>query len=169
MQIPSDFDTAIRRKYPEGVAIVIAKDPDGKHNPITLCWVMRTSLDPPMLAISIGLARHSLSAIRHAREFVVAILASDMAEDALFHGTKSGRDLDKLAAAGTKIQPATVIDSVLLADAVANFECRVEGELHTGDHVIFAGRVVAAHQSTNPEARGLYALGNDQFGGVVAR
>lgn len=168
MQIPSDFETAIRRKYPEGVAIAIAKDPEGKHNPITLCWLMRTSLDPPMLAISVGLTRHSLSAIRHAGEFVVAVVSSTMVEDALFHGSKSGRDLDKLAEAGTKTQPATVIDSVLLAEAVANFECRLEGELRTGDHVIFAGRVVAAHQSTNPEARGLYALGDEQFAGVVA-
>lgn len=53
--MPADYEAAIARKYPEGVAIAIAKDPQGKHNPITLCWLMRTSHEPPMLAISVGL------------------------------------------------------------------------------------------------------------------
>jgi len=167
MQIATDFESAIQRKYPEGVAIAIARDAQGRYNPITLCWVMRTSLAPPMLAISIGLTRHSLSAVRHAREFVVAIASTSMRADALFHGSKSGRDLDKLKACGTQTQPARVIDGVLLADAVANFECRLVGELQTGDHVIFAGQVVAAHMNQDPTVRGLYALGNEQLGGVL--
>lgn len=167
MQVPAEYETAIERKYPEGVAIAIVRDEQGKHNPITLCWVMRTSHEPPMLAISIGLQRHSLSAVRHVQEFVVSLLSTRMVEDALFHGTKSGRDMDKLAASGTKTQPATRIDSVLLADAAANFECRLEGELQTGDHVIFAGRVLAAHVNEDHGVRGLYALGNEQFGGVL--
>jgi flavin reductase (DIM6/NTAB) family NADH-FMN oxidoreductase RutF len=37
---------------------------------------------------------------------------------------------------------------VILDDASANFECVLEGELITGDHVIFAGRVVASHVYT---------------------
>ena len=167
MQVPAKYTEAIERKYPEGVAIAIARDQRGRHNPITLCWVTRTSHEPPMVAISVGLQRYSLGVIRTAREFVLSILSSSMSADALFHGTRSGRDMDKLPAAGTKVQPATMIDSVLLADAVANFECKVEGELQTGDHVIFAGRVVAAHMNADPQVRGLYALGHEQLGGVV--
>ena len=166
MQIATDFETAIARKYPEQVAIAIAKDAQGKHNPITLCWVMRTSIEPPMLAMSIAHTRHSLAAVRDSREFVVSVLSTTMVADALFHGTKSGRDMDKLAEAGTKIQPATKIDSVLLSDAVVNFECKLEGELTSGDHVILAGRVVAAHQNQDAGVRPLYALGNEEFGGV---
>ncbi|MFH1746886.1 MAG: flavin reductase family protein [Planctomycetota bacterium] len=168
MQIPADYTQAIERKYPEGVAIAIAKDEQGKYNPITLCWVMRTSHEPPMLAISIGLTRYSLEAIRRAGEFVVSILSTEMTSDALFHGTKSGLDMDKLVECGTRTQPTTTIDGVLLADAVANFECRLTGEFPTGDHVIYTGEVVAAHMNADENVRGLYALGNEQMGGVVA-
>lgn len=167
MQVPAEYEKAIERKYPEGIAIAIAKDEQGKYNPITLCWVMRTSLEPPMLAISIALTRYSLGAIRRAGEFVVSVLSTGMAADALFHGTKSGRDMDKLAECRTKTQPASEIDGVLLADAVANFECKLECELLTGDHVIFAGRVVASHVNTDAGVRGLYALGNEQMGSVT--
>ncbi|MCK4342512.1 MAG: flavin reductase family protein [Phycisphaerae bacterium] len=167
MQVATTYENAMARKYPEQVSLAIAKDARGKHNPISLGWVMNTSIEPPMLAISIGLTRYSLEVLRHAREFVLSFVSSTMAEDALFHGTRSGRELDKLAQCGTKTQPATVIDSVLLADAVANFECKLESELVTGDHVIFVGRVVAAHMNEDPSVRRLYSLGNDQLGGVV--
>lgn len=166
MQVATPYENAMARKYPEQVAIAIVKDPQGKPNPITLGWVMITSGQPPMLAISIGRTRYSLEALRQAGEFVVSFPSSQMAPDALFHGTKSGRDMDKLAVCGTKTQPAQVVDSVLLADAVANFECTLEAELETGDHFIFVGRVVASHMNTDPSVRRLYSLGNEQLGGV---
>jgi flavin reductase (DIM6/NTAB) family NADH-FMN oxidoreductase RutF len=66
-------------------------------------------------------------------------------------------------------KPATTIDCVLLADAVANFECRLESELETGDHVLFVGRVVASHVSESSELRRLYTVDEDfEMGGVVA-
>lgn len=167
MQIETSYDQALARKYPESIAIAIAVDPQGKPNPITLGWVMNTSIDPPMIAISVGRTRYSLEAIRHARQFVVAFPSSQMVGDARFHGSKSGRDLDKLARCGTSTQPAKVVRGVLLADAVANFECELESELTTGDHVIFVGRVVASHMNADPTLRRLYSLGNDQMGGVV--
>jgi len=167
VQITTTYQKAMGRKYPEQVAIAIAKDVQGKYNPITLGWTMITSIDPPMLAISVGLTRYSLEAIRHAREFVVSFPSSAMANDALFHGTESGRDLDKLAACGTRTQPASGVDGVLLAEAVANFECKLESELTTGDHVIFVGRVVASHMNEDPSVRRLYTLGHEKLGPVV--
>jgi flavin reductase (DIM6/NTAB) family NADH-FMN oxidoreductase RutF len=85
----------------------------------------------------------------------------------LLFGTKSGRDVDKLATSGVKTQPATAIDSVLLSDAVANFECRLLSELQTGDHVIFVGQVIATHANQDATLRRLYSLGHDRLGGVL--
>jgi flavin reductase (DIM6/NTAB) family NADH-FMN oxidoreductase RutF len=167
MQIPAPYEQAAERRFPEQITIAIAKDPRGKHNPITISWTMLTSIEPPMLAISVGKQRYSATALRHAREFVLSLVSTGMTTEAVFHGTKSGRDLDKLAECGTKTQPATEIDSVLLADAVANFECKLESEHETGDHVIFVGRVVAAHVHQDPDVRRLYALGHEQMGPVT--
>lgn len=167
MQKPVTYTEAIARKYPEAIAIAIAKDAEGKHNPITLGWVMCTSHEPPMLAISIGLTRHSLETIRQAKAFVVSFPSAAQKKEALFYGTNSGRDMDKIAKFGGKTQPATKIDSVLLADAVANFECELDGELLTGDHVIFAGKVVASHANEDSEIGRLYTTGTDyRMGGV---
>ena len=152
------YEEAIKRKYPEPVAYAIAKDQDGNANPITLGWVMCTSHHPPMLAISVAFQRYSYNAIRHSKCFTVVFPNEKQANEALFFGTRSGRDTNKLAEYGTKTDPAVKIDSVILPNALANFECVLDGELVTGDHTIFAGRVVASHVNTEQIGR-LYTIG----------
>lgn len=166
MQVPVPYRDSVSRKYPEQVAIAIAKDPQGKHNPITLGWMMCTSGKPPMLAISVAPPRYSYQAIRHSRQFVLAFPSVAMAAETLHFGTVSGRDEDKLATQGTRTQPATEIDSVLLMDAVANFECVLEHEFTSGDHAIFVGRVVASSMHQDPTVQRLYNLGEKNLQGL---
>lgn len=168
MQKEVPYGEAIVRKYPEQVVIGIAKDAAGKYNPITLGWTMITSGSPPMMAVSIGLTRYSLEAFRHAGEFVVAMPSADQEAEAMLFGTRSGRDCDKFAQAGTKLQPAAAIDCVLMAEAVANFECKLVGEMTTGDHVLFVGEVVRSHVHETELAR-LYTVGAGYKMGGLAR
>jgi flavin reductase (DIM6/NTAB) family NADH-FMN oxidoreductase RutF len=80
-----------------------------------------------------------------------------MESEALFFGTKTGRDVDKLDVTGCKTEPATKIDSVILSDATANFECELETEIPIGDHILFVGKVVASHMNAEPTKR-LYTI-----------
>jgi flavin reductase (DIM6/NTAB) family NADH-FMN oxidoreductase RutF len=81
-----------------------------------------------------------------------------MAKAALFFGSKSGRDIDKFAEFECTTEPANQIDSLLLADAVANFECTFESQMVAGDHFIFVGKIVASHVNTEAKKR-LYTIG----------
>lgn len=157
MQRQVDYSRAIASKYPEQIVIGIARDSQGKHNPITLGWTMIVSHHPPMMAVAIGKTRHSLLAFRHAREFVIAFPSEHQQDEAMLFGTRSGRDIDKLAVAGCPTTPACKIDSVLLVDAVANFECKLVGELEAGDHFIFVGEVICSHLNDKPLNR-LYTV-----------
>ena len=158
MQKQAEFPEAIKTKYPEQVVIAIAKDKNGKANPITLGWTMLVSGKPPMMAIAVASTHYSIETIRHSKCFCLAFPSSDMAEMALFFGSKSGRDIDKFAEFDCKTEPAKTIDSVLLSDAVANFECTLESETIAGDHIIFVGKVVCSHINTEPKKR-LYTTG----------
>ncbi|MHC4487420.1 MAG: flavin reductase family protein [Planctomycetota bacterium] len=158
MQKQVEYSDAIKTKYPEQVVIAIAKDRNGKANPITLGWTMIVSGRPPMMAIAVAKTHYSVEAITHSRSFTIAFPTSEMADAALFFGSKSGRDIDKFAEFDCKTEPAKTIDSVLLADAVANFECTLESQVHAGDHIIFVGEVVSAHINTEPKKR-LYTTG----------
>lgn len=168
MQKHVDYLEAITLKYPEQVVIGIARDAAGTANPIALGWTMITSHQPPMMAVSIGLTRYSLEVFRAAEAFTIAMPAEHQADETMLFGTNSGRDMDKFAAAGTALTPAVEIDGVLMSEAVANFECVKRGEMTTGDHVIFAGEIVASHM--NPDSpRRLYTVGAGHVMGGLDR
>jgi flavin reductase (DIM6/NTAB) family NADH-FMN oxidoreductase RutF len=166
MQKPVSFEKAYKTKYPEQVVIVIAKDKYGKPNPVTLGWTMIASYDPPMMAIGVYKGHYSIKCIRHSKCFTLAYPSFDMVKAALFFGTQSGRDTDKFAQFSTKTTPAKKIDSVLLTDAVANFECRLVKQIATGDHIIFIGQIVCSHVNKKPKKR-LYSLGAGHKLGAV--
>lgn len=157
MQKQVEYSEAIKTKYPEQVVIAIAKDAAGRANPITLGWTMIVSGSPPMMAIAVAKKHYSIEAITHSKCFTIAFPSAEMAEAALFFGSRSGRDTDKFAEFDCKTAPAKSIDSVLLADAVANFECTLESQIPAGDHIIFVGEIVAAHNNTEPKKR-LYTI-----------
>jgi len=160
------FSEAKLRKYPEPVHISIIRDENGRYNPISMAWAMFTSIEPPMVAISIGLERYSFEAIEHSGEFVFVLPSESMGEAVRFFGSTSGRDIDKLKELGIATQPATKIDNVLLSDAAANFECVVKSKVRSGDHMIYAGLIVASHINTEP-ARRLYSVEPRVFAGVT--
>ena len=158
MQKQAEYSDAIKTKYPEQVVIAIAKDKNGKANPITLGWTMIVSGAPPMMAIAVAKKHYSIEAITHSKCFTIAFPSSEMADAALFFGSKSGRDTDKFAEFDCQTEPAKSIDSVLLTDAVANFECTLESQIPAGDHIIFVATIVCSHINTEPKKR-LYTTG----------
>ena len=157
MQKKVTFEQAVKTKYPEQVVIAIAKDKTGKANPVTLGWTMIASYAPPMMAIGVYKRHYSVKCIRHSKCFTIVYPSSDMAKAALFFGSHSGRDIDKLGQFKCRTSPAKKIKSVLLSDAVANFECRLVRQILTGDHITFVGRIVCSHINTKRKKR-LYSL-----------
>ncbi len=158
MQKQAEYSDAIRTKYPEQVVIAIARDKNGKANPVTLGWTMIASGDPPMMAIAVAKKHYSVEAITHSKCFTIAFPSVEMADAALFFGSRSGRKVDKFAEFDCPTEPAKEIDSVVLTDAVANFECTLQSQTGAGDHFVFIGRVVCSHTSTEPKKR-LYTIG----------
>ena len=157
MQKQIDYSDAIKTKYPEQVVIAIAKDKNGKANPVTLGWTMIVSGTPPMMAIAVAKKHYSIEAINYSKCFTISFPSSDMADAALFFGSKSGREIDKFAEFDCSTEPAGEIDSVLLANAVANFECTLESQMPAGDHIIFVGKIVRSHVNTESKKR-LYTI-----------
>ena len=165
MQKITDYRESRSLQYPEPVSIVIVKDGKGHYNPMSASWVMFTSLDPRMLAVSIGFTRYTYELMEQGTEFVISLPSAGMSSEIEFFGSKSGRDIDKLKVLGSPIQAATMIDSVLLSEASVNYECKLTDKLKTGDHMIFAAEIVASHIHADKLPR-LYMLGPGKFGGI---
>lgn len=165
--VESPYVEAVRRKYPEPVTLVVSWDAaNNRANIITLGWAMVTSHKPPMFAVSVGLTRHSYKTIRESGEFVVAFPTEGQEEAAFFCGSHTGRDFDKLAVSGFKSLPAKLVKPPLILRARANFECKLADMIHTGDHAIFVGEVVASHVGENAGCR-LFIMEDGKLRGLA--
>ncbi|MCK9557996.1 MAG: flavin reductase family protein [Candidatus Cloacimonetes bacterium] len=126
---------------PSKVAMAVTVKPDNSFNLITLEWFMRTSIAPPMFAISIGHSRYSYECLQENRYFNLVFPASTQKTLLTLAGSQSGRDIDKFAAGKVESFPGKLHKLPILKDAVACFECEVVSQVKSGDHTIYVGEV----------------------------
>ena len=147
MQKTAAISEAWARKYPEQVVLVITKSADNRINLMAVGWVCIVSDEPPMFLLGIDDPAYTLELIRNNREFVIAYPSQAMAKEVLFAGTNHGHQIDKGKMTGLAFETAKVVDVPLLADAVANFECRLVTEYRPGNCPLVVGEVIAAHEN----------------------
>jgi len=156
----SSINDALHRIYPQSAVLVVSVDGEGNPNAMVADWHMRTSFNPPLYAVSVGKTRYTHELIKICREFVIAFPSSGIKNQTLYCGIHSGREGDKLEAAGLKTLPAKNVKPPLIEGCAVCLECRVVEELDTGDHTIFVGEIVAAHTS---EGKILFDFGGHEL------
>lgn len=90
-----DLAVAYRFLHPMHTVLVTSVGKEGKPNIITLAWVMPTSNDPPLVAISVSPKRYSEKLIRESGEFIINIPTAKLLSQTIACGSISGRDYDK--------------------------------------------------------------------------
>ncbi len=163
MQKKANTRKAMSRKYPEPVVLVTTRSPKGKANVMAVGWITMAAEEPPMLVLGIDSGHYTFELIRKTKQFVVALPHERMARAVLHAGSVHGREHDKFAEAGLKTQPAAVVKAPLIADAVANFECKLVTIVQPGDCPLVVGRIVAAHENRNRNLKRLYYWYKDGF------
>ena len=135
----SDAITSVKK--PAKITFAVVKDKIGKFNTITLEWFMRTSIKPPMIAISIGHSRYSYDCLQNFRYFNLCFPSKEIREATLISGSRSGRDIDKVSALNEEFFPGKLAKLPIFKNAAANFECEIVTQVRSGDHTIFVGEV----------------------------
>lgn len=128
---------ALFRRLTYGVYVVGVADGD-ERDAFTAAWVMQTSFDPLLLALSINPEHFSYPLLHAGEGFTVNVLKQGQQELARRFGTRSGRDENKLA--GIRWHPGRT-GAPILEDALAYFDCELSGEMGAGDHELTLGRV----------------------------
>src|SRR5712671_1907713 len=133
---PRDFRNALGT-FATGVTIVTAMAADGKPYGITCNSFASVSLNPPLVLWSLVLYSSSLGAFENASHFAVSVLGASQQELANRFAKSSDDKFD-----GVEWRPG-LGNAPILADSVANFQCRAANRYYGGDHVIFLGAVEA--------------------------
>jgi len=127
---------------PRQVIIVTARD-GGKDNAMSLTWHSPASFSPELYTIFLSKRRRTYEMIRESGVFAVNFLTEDMAREAIYCGTKTGRSVDKFKELGMEKEECERINCCRLRKAAAYLECKVVDELPAGDHVIVVGEILA--------------------------
>ena len=133
---PRDFRNALGT-YATGVTIITAAGAGGKPYGLTCNSFASVSLNPPLVLWSLGMFSQGLSVFQNASHFTVNVLGAS--QQALATRFAKSSD-DKFA--GVEWIPG-LGNAPVLADSIANFQCRAANRYYGGDHVIFLGAVEA--------------------------
>ncbi len=108
-----------------GPIVLLTTSRDGRPNVMTMGFHMGMQHDPPLIGCIIGPWDYSYQALRATGECVIGIPTVDLAERIVDIGNCSGRDVDKFAKFGLTPAQAKEVGAPLIAECLANIECRV--------------------------------------------
>lgn len=127
---------------PESCVFVISTDVNGRPSGMIAGWNMKCSLDPPLYAVALSKQGYTHKLIRQSREFVIAVPNQDLEKALKLFGSTHGDETDKFRETGIEIEKGKYVRSPLIKNATINFECVLENEIESGDHIIFIGRIL---------------------------
>ena len=162
---------ALRLLHPMHTVLVTCKGKTGRPNIITLAWTMPTSMEPPLVAISVRPTRYSHKLIEQAKQFTINIPTMNIVDATLFCGRRSGKDHDKFKETGLTPKPAKLVKPPTIKECVASLECKLHSQFTTGDHTIFIGEIIAAYADKQAfkdtydlkKAKMIFHIGGNKF------
>jgi flavin reductase (DIM6/NTAB) family NADH-FMN oxidoreductase RutF len=131
----------VLRLFTYGLYAVAARHGD-QVSGMTANWLVQSSFEPPMLTIAVEADSHTLKVIEASGAFSVSVYQSGQRELAGQLGKTYEKHPEKLGGLTWKPGPAT--GSPVLDEALGWIECRVQGSLPSGDHVVFVAEIVEA-------------------------
>jgi len=118
-------------------AFLVAKDENGKANPMTIGWAQVGHIwNRPTVTVLVRRSRYTYGCVLHSDEFVVSVPgAGRLSEQLAFCGSRSGRDMDKAQACGLPLERARTLDTPVVGSCELHYECRVllRKQLSRGD------------------------------------
>lgn len=99
---------------------------DGKVNTMTIAWgSIGFAWQKPIFMAMVRPSRYTFDLIEKSNEFTVSIPFKDMRQALALCGSRSGRDIDKFAAAGLQAVPAQKLTTPRIANCGLHYECKV--------------------------------------------
>ena len=163
---------AYRLLHPMHTVLISCIGKTGKPNVTTVAWVMPTSKEPPLLAISIIPTHHSHTLIQESGEFIVNVPTLELLQAVYACGSLTGRSFDKFKKANLTPMPAKKVKAPGIRECIAHLECEVIDQFTTGDHTVFVGKILEAYADMGvftesgydpKKARLLYHAGGNNF------
>ena len=154
----------VYRLLEPGPVVLLTTSRAGRDNVMAMSWHMMVEFTPPLVACVVSDADASFAALRATRECVIAIPAAKLAKTVVAIGNCSGRATDKFAAFGLTRVPARRVAAPLVAECIANLECKVADTRFVKRYGLFILEVVQAWRDpTQQNAKTIHHRGRGEF------
>ena len=144
-----------------GPVVLVTTNDGHKDNVMTISWTMVLDFTA-RFAITTGAWNHSYLALMKTKECVIAIPTVDLLDTVVGVGTCSGKDTDKFEKFGLTRVKAKHVLAPLIAECLANIECRIADIVKRHDIVVLDG-LVAYLDGARREKRLIHAVGDGTF------
>ena len=152
------------RLLESGPIVLVTTSHAGVPNIMTMGFHMMVQHDPPLIGCIIGPWDHSFSALRATGECVIAVPGRDLATKVVDIGNCSGAEVDKFARFNLTAVPAQQVAAPLIAECLANIECRVADTTLADCYNLFILKAVAITlNDERKERRTLHHNGDGTF------
>ncbi len=163
--------SAYRLIHPMHTVIVSTIGSNGQPNALPIAWIMPTSRDPPLVAMSVAPQRYSHKLLEETEEFVINVPTLDLIKKVITLGKTTGRNLNKFEETGLTPISARSVKAPIIKECVAHLECRVKKKVKTGDHTVIIGEIIEAYEQKKAftekynlsEAQLIFHLGGNEF------
>jgi flavin reductase (DIM6/NTAB) family NADH-FMN oxidoreductase RutF len=126
-------------------ATLIAAEHDGRRGLLTVAWIGVVSGTPPTIGAALRKSRDTLPLIEASGAFSVNVPSVGMEAAVDFCGIVSGRETDKLTAAGLTGVPGSVLAVPLVDECMMNLECKLTAVHELGEYRLILGEIVEVH------------------------
>lgn len=152
---------ALEKFKPENIVFVISFDRENdRPSGMVAAWSTICSSNPYMVAVALWKKGYTHKLIQDTKEFVVAVPNKSLEEAIDVFGKLHGDKIDKFKISKVRTSDAEFVKPPLLSEATINFECRLEREIETGDHILFIGKIMASY--INEDKKVLLNLGKKE-------
>lgn len=141
---------------PRAVVLISTVSKGGVSNAAPFSFVMPASVEPPMIAFASDPNHHTISNIKETGDFAVNIPGVDMLNQLWTCGEDFPKGVSEIEKAHLTEKKSKKIKSPKVAEALAQFECKLEAMYGIGDHIIVVGRVVDVELKRGFLAKGKY-------------
>ncbi len=126
-----------------GPIVLVTTSHHGRANVMTMGFHMMVQHSPPLIGCCIGPWDHSYTALEATGECVIAIPTVDLARKVVDIGNTSGAQADKFGKFKLTAVPAGEVSAPLIAECLANIECRVADAALVDKYNLFILEAVA--------------------------
>ena len=128
--------------FPTPAWVIATYDKNDRANVMTAAWGGIANSNPPSVFVAVQPVRYTYKNVLAKREFTICIPSEEFAKETDYFGMESGRETDKIEAAGLTAARAEKVNAPYIKEFPMYLECKLTDRMNLGSHFVLIGQII---------------------------